>query len=283
MSGKAKKFKSNWFRVAVEGATTDGRKIQRSWIEDMGANYNPETYGSRVWMEHLRSLLPDSPFRAYGDVLATKAEEVTVDGEKKLALFAQIKPTPDLVNIVNNLKQKIYTSIEIAENFADSGKAYLVGLGVTDSPASLGTSMLAFAAQNPDANPLADRKQAPGNVFTAAMETAIEFTEHEPAPEVPSLVDRIKSIFARKPDGATEVLKQFGELGDAVTEIAEQVRGQNDQFGQLKTTNEATAADLKKLREEFSELTQRLSTEADPKQHPRPPVSGARAEVLTDC
>ncbi|WP_191105066.1 GPO family capsid scaffolding protein, partial [Xanthomonas citri] len=25
MSAKAKKFRSNWFRVAVEGATTDGR------------------------------------------------------------------------------------------------------------------------------------------------------------------------------------------------------------------------------------------------------------------
>lgn len=48
MSAKAKKFRSNWFRVAVEGATTDGRTIQRSWIDDMAATYNRETYNARI-------------------------------------------------------------------------------------------------------------------------------------------------------------------------------------------------------------------------------------------
>ncbi|EME3308853.1 TPA: GPO family capsid scaffolding protein, partial [Pseudomonas aeruginosa] len=28
-----KKFRSKWFRIAVEGATTDGRNIERDWIE----------------------------------------------------------------------------------------------------------------------------------------------------------------------------------------------------------------------------------------------------------
>ncbi|MFB9115222.1 GPO family capsid scaffolding protein, partial [Xanthomonas arboricola pv. corylina] len=169
MSAKAKKFRSNWFRVAVEGATTDGRTIQRSWIDDMAATYNRETYNARIWIEHMRSLLPDSPFRAYGDVTAVKAEEVEIDGAKRLALFAQIEPTADLITI-NKSKQKLYTSIEVQEKFANTGKAYLVGLAVTDSPASLGTSMLSFASQNPHANPLADRKQSPGNLFTVAEE-----------------------------------------------------------------------------------------------------------------
>ena len=31
----AKKFRSKWTRIAVEGATTDGRNIERTWIEDM--------------------------------------------------------------------------------------------------------------------------------------------------------------------------------------------------------------------------------------------------------
>ena len=29
----AQKFRSNWFRVAVEGATSDKRKIERTWLE----------------------------------------------------------------------------------------------------------------------------------------------------------------------------------------------------------------------------------------------------------
>ena len=37
--------------------------------------------------------------------------------------------------------------MEIIKNFAGSGKAYLVGLALTDSPASTGTSMLQFSMQ----------------------------------------------------------------------------------------------------------------------------------------
>nr|WP_262983677.1 GPO family capsid scaffolding protein [Halomonas elongata] len=42
------------FRVATEGATTDGREIKREWIEQMAANYDPAKYGARIWMEHMR-------------------------------------------------------------------------------------------------------------------------------------------------------------------------------------------------------------------------------------
>lgn len=62
-----------------------------------------------------------------------KAEEVDVGGVKKLALFAQIEPADALAAMVNNDKQKLYTSIEIAPKFADTGKAYLQGLAVTDT------------------------------------------------------------------------------------------------------------------------------------------------------
>ena len=77
--------KTKWFRVATEGATTDGRAIQRSWIEQIAKNFNRQKYGARVWLEHLRSLLPEGPFAAHGDVLAVKAETVE---NGKLALFA---------------------------------------------------------------------------------------------------------------------------------------------------------------------------------------------------
>ena len=36
---------SKWFVVATEGATADGRTIERRWIEEMAANYESE----RLW------------------------------------------------------------------------------------------------------------------------------------------------------------------------------------------------------------------------------------------
>jgi hypothetical protein len=279
-----KKFKSSWFRVAVEGATTDGRAIERQQIQDMAATYDPNTYGARVWMEHLRSMLPDSPFRAYGDVTALKAEEVTVAGEKKLALFAQIAPTNDLVKIVNDLKQKIFTSIEITPKFADSGRAYLTGLGVTDSPASLGTSMLAFAAQNPEANPLAERKQHKDNLFTVAAETELQFSEEEEAAAT-SLLSRVRKLLgteqAPKPE-PTETAN-FGQLGEIVTELAQGQVDQATKFAAIEQAQTTADAALAKLTEEFNALRTQLSQQADPSQPARPPVTGVDAGVLTDC
>lgn len=172
--------KSRFFRVATEGATTDGRKIERQWLTDMAQTYDPATYAARVNMEHIRGITAEPPFQALGDVLSLKTDTVslTVGGkvEKRLALFAEIDALDPLV-AMNKAGQKLYTSIEVNPNFADTGKAYLVGLAVTDSPASLGTEMLQFCAAKGDASPLAHRKQDPANLFTAAAETTLEFED----------------------------------------------------------------------------------------------------------
>ncbi len=42
--------KSKFFRVATEGGTTDGRVIERSWLEQIAANYDQDKYGARVWL-----------------------------------------------------------------------------------------------------------------------------------------------------------------------------------------------------------------------------------------
>jgi hypothetical protein len=36
------------FRVAVSGATVDGREIQPQHLRDAAASYNPDVYGARV-------------------------------------------------------------------------------------------------------------------------------------------------------------------------------------------------------------------------------------------
>jgi Phage capsid scaffolding protein (GPO) serine peptidase len=170
--------KSKWFRVAIEGATTDGREINRADIVDMAATYNRDTYGARVNQEHFRGLIAGGPFDSLGDVLALRAQEdeLTIGGkaEKRMSLYAEIQPLDNLVKM-NGAGQKIFTSVEIQPDFAKTGKAGLVGLAVTDSPTSLGTEVLTFAAKNPSV--FAARKQAEGNLFTEALETKMEFVD----------------------------------------------------------------------------------------------------------
>lgn len=172
--------KSKFFRVAVEGATSDVRKIEGKILQEMADSYNPATYAARVNMEHIRGITADPPFQSLGDVLALKTEQIDLPiggkTEKRLALFAQIEALPPLI-AMNRKKQKLFTSVEIAPNFAQTGKAYLVGLAVTDSPASLGTEMLEFCAKQGDKSPLAGRKQDAANLFTAADETVLELDD----------------------------------------------------------------------------------------------------------
>ena len=264
-AGKQSKF----FRVAVEGATTDGRVIDRAFIEQMAANFDPQVYGARIWMEHLRSTWSAGEFKAYGDVTAVKAEEITLGGAKKLALFAQISPTPELV-AMNKARQKIYTSIEINPKFADTGEAYLVGLAVTDSPASLGTEVLSFAALHPESNPFTARKQSPENLFTAAEETALEFEDiPQPEPEGIKLSDTLKNLLKRFTNKTTDDDARFGELVGAVETLATHANLSADEFAEEKARVDTLEAALKKTTEDFAAFKQHVeSTDANPTHRP---------------
>lgn len=270
--------KSRFFRVAVEGATSDGRTIDREWLLQIAKHYNPKVYGARVNMEHIRGYGPNSDFRAYGDVLAVKTEEVDIGGQKKLALLAQIDATDELVEL-NKRRQKLYTSIEVRPSFADSGEAYLVGLAVTDNPASLGTEMLEFAAKNPDANPFKHRKEQPEDVFSVAEPLALEL-EDESAGIVASFKASIAAAVAKftgkeVTDDArfAAVADGFGELGDNFSKHV-----QAAQASQAKTDQslQAMSADIDKLKQQFAKLD---NTEAPNR---RPVASGGAGQQQTD-
>ncbi|WP_432239895.1 GPO family capsid scaffolding protein [Herbaspirillum robiniae] len=274
-------IKSKFFRVATEGATTDGRNISRDQITQMAANYNPKVYGARIWLEHYRGIMPDGPFKAYGDVLALKAEEEDIGNGKRMALFAQIEPTADLV-AMNKQKQKVYTSIEINPKFADTGAPYFVGLGVTDTPASLGTDFLQFSASKPELALLSGRKQAPDNLFSEATEVQIEFEESGP-----SLAEKFKQMFSRITDTEKKGEAMHADAAAAVTVVAEQVA----QFAQ---TAEKAGAGVDELRAKFAELEKRMDAESansekfrqtvnltDKGNATRPAATGGNGKVLT--
>ncbi|MGF6474753.1 hypothetical protein ABIE06_001566 [Pantoea dispersa] len=279
-------IKSKRFRIAVEGATTDGRVISRDWISQMAKNYNPEMYGARINMEHIRGYAADSTFRRFGDVTAVEAEEIG-DGplKGKLALFGWIDPTPELVELTK-ARQKIYTSIEVNPEFADTGEAYLVGLAVTDDPASLGTEILSFSA-TAKANPLASRKQDKDNLFTAAEETVIEF--EEAADPAPSLLARITAMFTGQKKASGE---QFADVGAAITAVAEQVQLNADTQSQnLSELEQSVTARLEAIEQQagedraaFAALQGQLSqTDGSFARRPAATGSDPKSGAQTDC
>jgi hypothetical protein len=282
------KLKSKPFRIAVAGATTDGRVIEADWLEQMAANYNPEKYTARINCEHFRGILPNGEFKAFGNVVALATDTVEIDGEKKVALLATIEPTTDLVEL-NRKGQKIFTSMEVDTAFADTDEAYLVGLAVTDSPASLGTEMLQFAAGQKDKNPLADRKQKPENLFSAAVETGMEFTDES------TLVDRLKELFSsskKQQDKQDDTNKDFSDavliIGAEVSSLYATVASLQEEFSKLKPAEESEGftelkGTLETLETNFNELKEKLEKEPGSQFKQRPPAAGGEGRIKTDC
>ncbi|ENV91168.1 hypothetical protein F938_03667 [Acinetobacter bereziniae LMG 1003 = CIP 70.12] len=280
MSKEDKKYKSKWTRIAVAGDTTDGREIKSEWIVQMAQNYDPNTYGARINMEHFRSVFPDGVFGAYGDVLALKTEKITIDGEEKDALFAQIEPTQSLIDL-NQKRQKVYTSIEVDENFANKGSAYLVGLAVTDSPASLGTEMLAFAA-GATVNPLASKKQRPENLFTAAVETDFEFEEVQESQSFSAgLVKKVKDLFSKQQKSEQKSAESFSEQEQAILEIATETANQGQAVTDLDKKYSTLNTAHEQLQKDFNELKTKLDGESDQQQ--RPTSGNSKFTETVDC
>lgn len=277
---KDKKYKSKWFRIAVAGDTTDGREIQSDWIIQMADSYDPNTYGARINIEHIRGILPDSVFGAYGDVLALKTEKVTINGEEKDALFAQIEPTESLLAI-NKKRQKVYSSIEVDENFAKTGKAYLIGMAVTDSPASLGTEMLQFAA-GAQVNPFADKKQRPENLFTAAQEVTLEFEEvKEPQSYSVGVIEKVKQLFSKQEKPEKKPSESFSEQEQAIIEIAQETATQGQAVSKLENDFNTLNTEHEQLKKDFNELKSKLDSEPD--NDPRPKSGNSKFSEVVDC
>lgn len=279
---------SKFFRIGVEGDTCDGRIISAGDIQEMAATFDPRVYGCRLNLEHLRGLLPDGIFKRYGDVSELKAEKIADDSalNGKWALFARITPTDDLI-AMNKAAQKVYTSMEIQPNFANSGKCYLVGLAVTDDPASLGTEYLEFC-RTAKHNPLQRFKASPENVFSVATLAELEF-EDVPDTVLNSLADKVKAIFSRKQvsDDA-----RLSDVHEAVTTVSEHVQvnltAQDNRLAEMETAfatlKQELTGKVEETRQAFSDLKTTLDNTESFSQPRRTKASGGGGdELLTDC
>ncbi|KXO86074.1 capsid protein [Acinetobacter venetianus] len=270
--------KSKFFRVAVAGSTTDGRVIEATWIQQMAKNYSQDIYIALGNLEHFRSINPDSTFGTYAKVLALKAEEVEINGAKKWALFAQVDAYDQLIEL-HKRGQKLFTSIEVNPNFADTGEAYLVGLAFTDSPASLGTQIMEFASKNPEANPFVSKKQDKDNLFTAAEETVVEFEESTQVTNglFSKVLDWLKP---KQEEQDNKNNGQFKEVADSIEAIAKTFGETQNELKTLKTSYSDLQEKHTNLEKSFNELKTKLEGEENPGTPPAPENTGNFSEQI---
>lgn len=203
---------SFWKRVATSGPTIDGRVILPQELRDIAETYSTAKYTASIWSEHER--WPGS----YGTVYAVRLVEEGDDLEAgQVALEAQLKPNDKLLAL-NDQGEKLFSSIEILPDFANTGKAYLVGLAVTDSPSSLGTQELYFS-----------RKTGQPVHFAASVPLG-SLREEEPHGDMTKLFSMFKGLF-----------KRFG-LEESTTEVSPQTTTET-----VPPMDEATATALKAL------------------------------------
>ncbi|MEI8607936.1 GPO family capsid scaffolding protein [Enterovibrio sp. Hal110] len=131
---------TGWNIGATEGQTVDDRTITAAWIKEMAETYSVDEYTALVWPEHSRSSWDIFNGNNWGVIDALKAEKRA----GKWRLLYQLTPNQYLLN-ANQRGQKLFVSIEPKLNYKGTGKAYLVGMAVTDSPASTGTTRLKFS------------------------------------------------------------------------------------------------------------------------------------------
>jgi hypothetical protein len=267
-------FTTDWKKIGQSGPTMDGREIEPQWLLDAAETYDPSTYTAVLWIDH---------FRFYGNMGKVVELKTEQDGNI-VSLFARLQPNEFLLSW-NKDKQKLFTSMELTPNFAKSGKCYLSGLGVTDIPASLGTTELHFAhrKQNPDNIILCgvelddlhgDVSDAePPTWFSKAM-GKLGINLHQqgatPKPEEDTMTRFAAQPPSTEGDGKTVNPAPATEGGqqDFSAVIAEAMKPFGDKLDSIKTEFNAKVDDLTKRFEQANPGTPAPETEQ--------PASGAR-------
>ncbi|MCD9440530.1 GPO family capsid scaffolding protein [Klebsiella pneumoniae] len=276
MAGTTKPRKK--FRVAVSGNTVDGREIQPQHLRDAAANYNLNVYAARVNIEHFLSPYPGSDFGAMGDVTALSTEDIT-EGPLagRTALYAEIDPSDRMVQMTDK-GQKVYSSIELAPQFALNGKAYVVGLAMTDTPASLGTDRLKFAAQQRASVMVFNNQQGDPPMFTEAIEAEVIELAAQRSDDGVKWFSRVMSILGK---GQETDDQRFSQVHQAVEAVAQSQSEQLDRFNTAEQERQQDKVTIQKLTTDLAALRQQLEG-TDGNFSQRQPANGGANAQLAD-
>jgi len=224
---------TGWVIAATEGATVDGRIINKQWIEDMAAQYSTDEYTALIWPEHFRSSWGPFEGKNWGTVDEVKAAK---EGGK-LRLFVKITANNYLLE-ANKDEQKLFMSIEPEPDYKGTGKAYLMGIAVTDSPASTGTTRLKFSVGETAHD--YEVSQLEELLFTDFIKEQSEPTEQNHSAKEKGLLAVIANYF-----------KTFN-TPDPATDPTEDEPMTKEQFDALMGKFSGIEADVSELKAKFS-------------------------------
>ena len=266
------------FKVMTSGTTVDGRNVTRAQLHAMAAAYNPAVYGARVNIEHYLSPFPDSVFSAMGDVVSLSAEDINegpLAGEAHL--FAEIEPAQRMKDMIAAGK-KIYSSIEMHPNFPLTKGPYLIGLAMTDTPASLGTDKLKFTAEKRAEIMRFSSQDAEVTLFTTSFEAEMIELAAQRSDEGTKWYARVMDILGK---GQRTDDQRFSQVHQAVEAVAQAQSDQLDRFSTIEQERQQDKAAIQKLTSDLDALRQQLgNTDANFSQ--RPPANGGANAQLAD-
>jgi len=228
---------TGWLIAATEGSTVDGRTITKQWIKDMAETYSIDIYTAVIWPEHFRSSWGPFEGKNWGTIDAVKAAKQG----GKLRLFIKLTANQYLLD-ANKDGQKLFMSIEPNIDFTGTGKCYLQGLAVTDSPASTGTTRLKFSMGN-------DEVEHDYSQLEELKHSDFIFTQREPTvnpinkdTQAKTLLTQLINLFSTQqatgePDNAEDEpmnTEQFDALMGNINGVTEKVDGLETKFNTLE-------------------------------------------------
>lgn len=261
------------FKVAQSGPCIDGRTIEKQDIIDMAETYDMKVYTANIFIEHERWM----------DSLGTVYRVFYQEEENgELGLYAQVRPNDYFLEL-NDKGVKLFPSIEITPNFANTNKAYLSGLAATDSPASLGTEEFYFSnrAKNNAKSALIGCDSAiPTNIFNRKPKNRISkiFSRKKPTFNQLTEVTMTPEQFANFLLLLQALATANNDLSDFYDEIAaqEQPTLSEEQSARFTELNQALVAATNAVTDFQNEITAGQSTDTPPSTDPVENNSRAR-------
>ncbi|MER3734886.1 GPO family capsid scaffolding protein, partial [Klebsiella pneumoniae] len=168
--------------------------------------------------------------------------------------------------------------IELHPQFALNGKAYVVGLAMTDTPASLGTERLKFAAQQRASVMAFNNQQGEAPMFTEALEAEVIELAAQRSDEGKQWLNRVMGILGK---GQKTDDQRFGQVHQAVEAVAQSQVDLGEQFSTAEQERKQDKAAIQKLTTDLAALRQQLEG-TDGNFSQRPAAGGGDNAQLAD-